>query len=488
METADTKRLDILNSLLTTSHRELSKISSVHTDVLNSDPLFYLRLAAWYEKNGTVRDNKEMFTANLVTHTDNDFREVGLALLREFAPYEVERIINQIHKTKKNIPTSVKTEVTRYIRERESNNRHFDTAVLHGRKSLKRLYALLHIKPSERAQAILFDNQPPTDSDAFLVKQLVKTTDPVEQAKLIMENKIPYRVASSVVKKMTPTVLLALIEVMSSAELINNMGALKKHGVFDNVDLKNVVEAKLKTAEGSKKISALKSMVAAKNAGLSDDLTDQLNAIADHQVKSGARITRPTALLIDKSQSMHASIEIGKQLGSLISAAMADGVNLYTYAFDTIVYPIKPKGPSLAEWGDALKYIKADGCTCCGAPMVSLKDNKEFVENIVMITDEGENRAPAFLKSYEDYCETLDVKPSVYMIRCGEFTDNISGKLERAGVELSKYDIRTGADYYSLPQIITYLAKPSRLELLMEVMSYPLPKRNLPKKLHKVEV
>jgi hypothetical protein len=255
------------------------------------------------------------------------------------------------------------------------------------------------------------------------------------------------------------------------------MKSLKAHGVFDNEELKKVVEAKLKTAEGSKKISTLKSMVAAKAAGLSDDLNDQLNAIADHQVKSGARITRPTALLIDKSSSMHASIEIGKQLGSLISSAMADGIPFYCYAFDSMPYEIKPKGTSIADWTEALKYITANGSTGCGAPLVQMAKNNQVCESIVVVTDEGENQPPAFLKAYTEYCEAMNVKPSVYMIRCGAFVNHISDKLERAGVELSKYDIKTGADYYSLPQIITYLAKPSRLDLLMEIMNYDLPVR-----------
>jgi hypothetical protein len=32
-------------------------------------------------------------------------------------------------------------------------------------------------------------------------------------------------------------------------------------------------------------------------------------------------------------------------------------------------------------------------------------------------------------------------------------------------------------DYYSLPNLVPMLARPSRLELLMEIMSYPLPQR-----------
>ena len=61
---------------------------------------------------------------------------------------------------------------------------------------MKRLYAGLHIRQSDRAQAILFDNDPPADSLPFKVKQIAKASTPAEQARAIAQYQIPYRVAS----------------------------------------------------------------------------------------------------------------------------------------------------------------------------------------------------------------------------------------------------------------------------------------------------
>jgi len=33
------------------------------------------------------------------------------------------------------------------------------------------------------------------------------------------------------------------------------------------------------------------------------------------------------------------------------------------------------------------------------------------------------------------------------------------------------------ADYYALPNLLPLLTRPSRLDLLLEIMAYPLPKR-----------
>ena len=107
----------------------------------------------------------------------------------------------------------------------------------------------MHIGPGERAQRILFDQDPPADSRLFVLRELAKAESPAEQARAIVAHRIPYRVAATVVKQMTPTVLLALIERMSPQELINNLGSLKRRGAFENADLKAQIEAKLSLAK-----------------------------------------------------------------------------------------------------------------------------------------------------------------------------------------------------------------------------------------------
>jgi hypothetical protein len=258
-------RLALLNTLLTTPHRDLAKVWPVHRDMVERDPLFYVRLAAWYADHGEVRDHKEMFVVTLALSEFDGHRDVGLALLRSLPPYELVRVVDFIHGRKssrkvrvadnkeirqskarqligailkkkkhdeckaeakvetkvdefglfKNVPRSIKTEVTRYLKEREADHDWFDSSVLVGRKALKRLYAVLHIRPDERAQKILFEQDPPADSRLFALRELAKADNPMEQARAILEHRIPYRVAATVVRQMTPTVLLALIDRMS---------------------------------------------------------------------------------------------------------------------------------------------------------------------------------------------------------------------------------------------------------------------------------
>ena len=320
--TEQDNRLIILNTLLTTPHRKLDQVFPIHSQMIKQDPLFYGHLAAWYNDTGDVRDHKECFIINMCLSDFEGHREAGLAMLREMPPYQVARVVDFIHgrkdkKTKKgekapaqtvvenyglgkNITRSMTTEITRYLKERETDHEWFDSSVVIARKYMKRLYALLHVHPGERAQKILFEDAPPEDSKLFAVKELVKAETPATQAKVIMDHKIPYRIASTIVSAMTPTVMLALIEVMSSQELINNMGSLKKRGAFDNPDLKALIEKKLEKAKTDKRVSAFKATEAVKVAGVDDATIKQLESIADTQVKSKGRINRSTAILIDK--------------------------------------------------------------------------------------------------------------------------------------------------------------------------------------------
>jgi hypothetical protein len=520
-------RVEILNTLLTTPHRDLDKIWPVHEELIGKDPRFYVRLAAWYADNGDVRDHKEMFIVNLVLSDFAGHRDVGLAMLRTLPPYQVLRVVDFISGRKKtrkvrkgeektalaqaskkvrqsaarklfggskpqqadspvepgkiteqfglfrNVPRAMKTEITRYLREREADPQWFDGSVLSARKAMKRLYALLHVKPTERAQQILFDNDPPADSRVYALRELAAADNPAQQAKAIVQHRIPYRVAATVIRQMTPTVLVALIEQMSAQEMINSLGALKRRGALDVPEIKALVEAKLDEAKTADRVSAFKAEKAIEAAGISDELREQLEDVADMQVKAKGRITRPTALLIDKSASMEQAIELGKRIGAMISAICEK--ELFTYAFDTMAYEIEPENQDLASWERALAGITAGGCTSCGVALKYLARKKQYVEQIIMITDEQENTAPAFVPSLKEYREELQTDPSICIVRTAGGSSYLEQLCRRNTIQLDVFEF-TG-DYYSLPNLIPMLSRPSKLELLMEIMDYPLPVR-----------
>lgn len=528
-------RLQILNTLLTCPHRDLESLYIVHADMIEQDPRFYQRLAAWYSDTGAVRDHKEMFSACLVLSEFDGHRDVGLALLRGMPPYQVGRVVDFIHgrvtrkkvrvpadrkrrqaearalvgaapgqgrgkgKRKgagrvtapvatapaevqeqlekvglfRNMPRSLKTELRRYLREREASPVWFDECATLARKQLKRLYALAHIAPSDRAQAILFEERPPPDSKLFQVKALARAATPAEQAATILEHRIPYRIAASAVRQMTPTVLVALIDAMTPQELINNLGSLKRRGALDNPDLKVLIERKLELAKTDKRVSAYKAKEAIKAAKVDGELEAKLDQVTEAQVKARGRITRPTALLIDKSGSMEEAIEIGKRIGAMVSSVCES--ELYVYVFDTIAMKIEPAGADLASWEKELAGVKAGGGTSCGVGIERMRQKRQYVEQIILVTDEGENSPPCFVTTLQKYRQELNADPNVCLVRTRGGSDMLERQMKQANLPADVFQF--SGDYYALPNLIPMLCQSSRLELLMEIMEYPLPKR-----------
>src|SRR5207302_1532621 len=146
-------------------------------------------------------------------------------------------------------------------------------------------------------------------------------------------------------------------------------------------DLKALVEAKLERAQTDTRVSSYKAKEAAKAAGVSEELEAQLDRVTEAQVRARGRIARPTALLIDKSGSMHQAIEVGKRIGAMLSAVCE--AELYVYAFDTIAIAIEPGGRELATWEKALAGVKAAGGTSCGVAVDRLRQKKQYVEQII---------------------------------------------------------------------------------------------------------
>lgn len=466
-------RLEMLNSLLTTPHRQLEKVTEIHNLIVEIDPIFYGHLAVWYQRNGDVRDHKEVFVGNLLTSHLTEHRGAGFMMLQEFPPYEVSRIVSFMKQHRNKVPRSARTAIARYLKAREKKVQFFDRAALRSRKAMKHLYATLHIKPSDRADAILFKDNPPADSLAFILKQLAKAATPGEQAQLIVEHNIPYAIAVGAVKQLTPTVLVALINSMSPQEVINNLNSLKSRGAMDHPEVKKLIDGKLDLAAKSDRVSAYKASVATEVAEFDEATVAKLEAVTNEQVKKRGKIAKATALLVDKSGSMTNAIEVGKRLAALISG-ISDAA-LFVYAFDSMPYPIQANGKELTDWEKAFKHIQANGGTSCGCAVEAMRIKKQVVDQFILVTDEGDNTAPLFVDAYPKYCRDLAVMPDVLIVRVGSHSNYVESQLKQKQVPVETFTF--AGDYYSLPNLVPLLSRPSRLELLMEILDTRLPVR-----------
>jgi hypothetical protein len=471
-------RIQILNSFLTTPHRKLEELAPLHTNALERDPLFYGHLAPWYFDKGEVRDHKLLFVAHLATSNYPEFRGAAWMLLQQLAPYEVARVLDHSKRVIGKTPRSLKSAITRYLKTREKNTKQFDGAALRARNDLKHLYASLRIKPDPRAQAILFDEQPPEDSTLAALKRLAKTESAEEQALIILEQKIPYTTAIGAIRHVTPALLVALINAMSPQEVINNMAMLKRRGALDDKEVKALIDQKIAASASDKRVSTLKAKKAIEVAQLDEETERLLTAVTDQRVADKVQIKRSTALFVDKSSSMTQAIEVAKQLAALVGGVIS--AEFRVYAFDSAAFEIKAnvKGdqrPLLSDWEKAFKFIKANGSTSIGAALANMLKDKFVAEQIVIVTDEGENTTPYFRNAYDEYVKEMGVAPTVIIVQVDGSNQSFVNGLQSHGIEVMRYQFR--GDQYSLVNVLPLLAMPSRAELVNVIMQYPLPER-----------
>jgi hypothetical protein len=465
-------RLDILNSLLATPHRKLEQVTRLHRQMIERDPVFYGRLAAWYQANGDARDHKEVFVASLLASELEEHRGAGFVMLQGFPPDEVARIVDYLKKHIGKVPRSARTAVREYLRSLEAEPVKLDRADTKARKAMKHLYSTLHIKPGERADAVLFKGAPPQDGLAIALKRLAKASTAAEQAALVVEHAIPFTAALDALKKMAPSVIAALVSRMSPQELIDDLKALKSSGALDNDEVKALVDEKLAAAAKSEREAAHGLGAAADAARLGEAITRRLQ-LTDEAKRQG-RISRPTALLVDKSGSKQDAIEVGKQLAAMISSITV--ADLFVYAFDTLPYQVQAGGPGLKDWERAFKRIKAGGSTSIGAALVPLRIKKQVIEQIVLVTDEDENTPPFFVDAYESYRRELNIAPGVIIVKVGQAGDRIERKLREKRVRFDTFAF--AGDHNSLTNLVPLLSRPARLEMLVEILGTPLPARD----------
>lgn len=472
-------RTDLLNALLNVPKGDLKTAGLVHEQVLRSDPEFYGHLAAWYSEKGVVRDHQVLFLAHLLASDLEVHRDAGFTLLNEAAPFLVEQVVRFLKEEKGKVPRSTRTAVKTYLKSKESNPGLFDALVLRARKAVKSLYAGLHIKPGARAQAILFENKPPNDSRIHALKKLAKATTGMEQARIIVTYRIPYPIAVGAVRSPTPPVLAALISQMTPHETLNHLKSLKARGAFENEEIKALITTKLEAAATDKRVTAYKTMVAAKAANVDADTQRTLAKVRDRGVEDQGSISKPTAILVDKSTSMTDALDVGCRLAAMISGRTT--ADLHVWAFDDTARPVRAEGHDITSWEKAFAPLRASGCTSIGAAVHALTLRRIAVEQIIIVSDECENSPPYLGHALESYRKTMNLAPNLIVVRVGHFIDYVRSSLSSRGWTVDTYQF-TG-DYAALPNLIPLISGGSRQDLLFEILDTPLPVRT-DKQLH----
>ena len=363
-------RLEVMDKLLTPFHGQIGSLIDLHRRAMERDPDFYGRLATWNQRRGLARP--ESFVATLLTASP-EHREAGFALLQDLTPSQVSRVIKILKRHVGKTPRSTRAAVIRYLRTLEEDPARFDDAVRCARRSLKHLYAALHIRPSERADGILFKR--------------ALTVEPLDPG--------------------------------------------------------------------------------ASSEGPADDKPILVGADT---------VRRSTALLVDKSEGMERALEVGQILATALAGRMAENVDLHVYAFDRVPYLIEPDTLDADGWRGAFRHYRAAGVMSAGSVLEAMRQKRQVVEQVIVVTGRDEETAPALADVYESYAAQVAVHPDVHVVATAEAAGRFVSRLETANITVSTLTFPQGPAF-CLDSALDLWSRPSRRDLLDEILAVRLPTR-----------
>jgi hypothetical protein len=370
-----------------------------------------------------------------------------------------------------------------YLRTREANKNWWTAAVVRNRTAMKTLYAVSHTKPSGRAQKVLFQRNYAGEPVFEGIKRLAKMSS-LEAGGFMLRNKIPFTVAIGAgVKLDDPSVLLAVVQSMTGAELITATAQLSKLKSFKLGAVQEAYKEAVGKVAKDKRVSVGKASraIAAIRPDLAkaDSPVEQLVKLKEKAAQAISPIKGDWVILADRSSSMGAAVKDGIKIASLLAHRVEGNVHLIFFNDTPRAFDVT--GKTLDEIQNATRHVTDWGTTSIGCGLRYLSDKKIGVDGIVLVSDGGENAAPWFHDEYKK----LDNEPTViylklfsdldrhYKVPQGTVADQFGLHLEKNGISFQAWSLGAGADDYALENIVSVI-KPGTYGMLDEVMETPL--------------
>jgi len=207
---------------------------------------------------------------------------------------------------------------------------------------------------------------------------------------------------------------------------------------------------------------------AARQRGANREIAVLLDRIAEVQVNSEGSISKPTALLVDRSSAE--AHEMGRRLARLISAALIDRVaRLHVFAFDSPAQSLNATGGSSAGLPEVSNNVDTPFQPDPVGALELLRKNRVAVEQIVVLVGAGGAEASGLAGAYAAYKRDLGLAPAVLIVNASGMRESAAEReLHRAGAPIIAHSFN--GDRNTLVRLIPLLCRPSKLELIMGIL------------------
>lgn len=474
-------RNKLLSTLMNIGHGDLTAYLEQGLLAATQEPELLGRFLTWNNIKGKVRDSKVAFPVIALRgllKEDMDLAVNAVANLLFLSPRDLlrayefnKKLTGQGQKIPHGYRRILEMGMREYLVRREANTKWWDRTVLQHRDSMKRLYRITHMKPSARAQKVLFEQDYPQRSVFLKVARLRELT-PKEAAGVILTENIPFEVAiGSVTKAKDQNILLALIEGMTGNQLITNSKMLTRLGVMTNPVLKAAYDAAIsRVKHAPRQVDALKAGVAAENVD-DPEVAEKLIGMQRVQTAKQGSIEGDWVVLGDVSGSMSESIDLAKKIAAFLTERVAGKVYLIFFNTGPSFYDVT--GLSYDQILKRVGRIMAGGGTSIGCGLDYLLKGKIEVQGIAIVSDGGDNTFPHFHEAYKKYSVAMGVDPTVYLYRVAGDSNDLANYCTNNGIQLNQFDLLRGVDYYSLPNLIQTM-RTNQYSLVDEIMGYNL--------------
>lgn len=419
-------------------------LEHLHYKMAVIDPEFYSRLAIFFithslklqdfiENNflaslfvnkPKVYLHRKIFLSYLLTSESPELRKAGAELIAISYPSEISKAMDLCRQVSGKLPRTAKTAIRNYLRNLERDHLRFDKQLLDSKKHLKHLYASLRIKPSPRAQKILFENDPPRDSLAYGLKQLRTEYDGEALMAIVEKYKIPYLIAIQTIRYFSLDLAIRFVEKMTYHEILDTYHIFQKKGVLRNEELQTVIAAKAERSCEEKIHHFLPQERQLCNPQFEPGLLDETAKRLREQMVT---IRKPTAVFADISGSMAFYGNITKSLTYLLYR-IGETEHFFLYLYSDSAFKVENE--------EALQNasFRGKGSSSPGCALRRLMEDHISVEQIILITDGNENALPLFAESYAEYTRKMHTRPYIILIKLGNFIPRLERSAAKSGL------------------------------------------------------
>ena len=460
---------ELFHTIMDCPHGDLEETFRVHKSVLERNPLFYMKMAAWYMENGMVRDHKVAFVKTLMEADDPKLRDEGWALIQRLPIHLLAQVVRYSKKSK-----SLRSAVKHKLAEMPYNR--LVAEILRSKKELKYMVVSLHI-PTDKSSNVnfrtlgaeLFSKERPIRR---VFNQLRNEEDPERVASLLEKLPIPSYIAMTSIKVRTPEIMRVLVKRMTPNELIQSLNMLGRlRAIKPNMD---IIREKLERLVSDPRVNAMRILNILQHLEPSQvpyEVFEILEGAVSRKARSISKLDAKVSLHIDTSGSMMSAIEAGKMLATALTIACKEPPTVYSVSSSPA--RIVPSSYTPSGWKETFSLLRADGYTPLGAGISLMKQYGDTCDVIILVTDTQENSFPKFADEYR----TLSFKPRVIILNLGPYpSKSFLESLREANVPFEILQLRK-VDQYSVDQIITLIGESSPFKTVMEIMNTEVPLR-----------